>query len=232
MTDKKKPEEKDAEVAIESAIGRTEAWLQQNSKMLLTILGAIIVVVGGYFAYQYLYKAPRQQKAATAIYQAQQALAAEDYALALNGDGNTIGLLSIIDQYGGTATGNLAKHYAGRCYLQQGDYTNAIAYFDQYKAVDGIPGKSVNAINAGLTGDAYAQSGDPAKAAAAYDRAVKAGNDPLTAPYYAKKAGETYVQLGEYRKALEMYRIIKDRFPQALDLFEIDKAIAQIEQKL
>lgn len=232
MADKKKIEEKDAEVVIESAIGRTEAWLQQNAKVLLTVLGVIVVMVGGYFAHQYLYKAPRQEKAATAMYYAQQAFAAKDYALALNGDGNTIGFLAIIDQYGGTASANLAKHYAGECYLRQGDYTNAISCFDQYKAVDGIPAALVNAKNAGLTGDAYAQLGDPAKAAAAYERAVKAGDDPQTTPYYGRKAGETYVELGEYTKALEVYRMIKDRFPEALDLFEIDKAIAQIEQKL
>ncbi len=233
MANNKKLEEKDAEVVIESAIGRTEAWLQHNAKTLLTILGVIVVIVGGYFAYQYLYKAPRQKKASEAIYQAQLAFAAEDYALALNGDGNTIGLLTIIDQYGGTPSGNLARHYAGQSYLRQGDYANAIAYFTQYKDVAGsIPGDLVNAMNAGLTGDAYAESGDMAKAAAAYERAMRLGEDPLTTPRYGKKAADTYEQLGEYRKALELYQQVKDRFPSAMDVIEIDKAIARIEQKL
>lgn len=232
MADKKKPEEKDAEVVIESAIGRTEAWLQRNSKVLLTALAVIVVVVGVYFAYQYLYKAPRQEKAAAAMYQAQQAFTNEDYALALNGDGNTIGFLQIIERYGGTASGNLACHYAGQCYLQQADYSNAISYFDRYKTVAGVPAALVNAVNAGLTGDAHAQLGELAKAAAAYEKAVGAGDDPLTTPYYGRKAGDAYAGLGEYRKALELYRMVKDRFPSVRDVIEIDKAIAQVEQKL
>ncbi len=153
MANKKKPEEKDVDVVIESAIGRTEAWLQHNAKTLLTILGVIVVVVGGYFAYKNLYQDKRQERAAAAIYQAQQAFLNEDYALALNGDGNTIGFLSIADQYGGTSSGNLAKHYAGQCYLRLGDYQNAIKYFGMYKDVKGIPSQIVNSMNAGLTGD-------------------------------------------------------------------------------
>ena len=233
MANKKKLEEKDPEIAIESAIGRSEAWIQRNSKTLLTILLVVVVVVGGYFAYQYLYKAPRQEKAATAMYQAQEAFAAENYSVALNGDGNTVGFLQIIDQYGGTASGNLARHYAGQCYMKEGDFNNAVRYFGEYKNVKGsIPGQLVNAINAGLTGDAYVELGDLQKGVAQYEKAVKEGNDALTAPYYSRKAGDIYAELGNYAKALEMYNIVKVRFPSSMEAREIDKAIGQVEQKL
>ena len=229
---KKQAAEKDPEVAIESAIGRSEAWLQRNSKVLLTVLAVIVVIVGGYFAYQYLYQAPRQEKAATAIYQAQDAFANEDYTLALNGDGNTIGFLQIIDQYGGTASGNLAYHYAGRCYLRTADYAKAIEYFGKYKNVDNsIPAVAVNAMNAGLLGDAYAQTGDMQKAAAQYEKAA-GGKDELTAPYYNRKAGDIYMQLGDYTKALAMYLMVKDNYPASTEARDIDKLIAQAQQKL
>lgn len=233
MANKKKQEEKDPEVTIESALGRTEAWLQRNSKLLLTVLAVVVVAVGGYFAYQYLYKAPRQEKAATALYQAQNAFAEQDYALALNGDGNTIGFLQVISQYGGTASGNLAKHYAAQCYLKQGDYQSAIQYFNQYKAVkNSIPAALINAMNAGMTGDAYAQLGDLQNAASSYEKAVAAGDDPVTTPYYGQKAGEAYEQAGNFQKALEMYKMVKDRYPLVMEIAEIDKAIARVEQKL
>ena len=53
----------DPEAAIENAIGRTEAFLQKNGKLLLSLLAVIVVVVGGYFGYKYLYVAHRAEKA-------------------------------------------------------------------------------------------------------------------------------------------------------------------------
>jgi tetratricopeptide (TPR) repeat protein len=234
MSDKKNHEpEKDAGVAIASAIGQTENWILQNGKTLLTILGVLVVIVGGWFGYKYLYQAPRQEKAAAAMFRAQTAFENDSFEQALNGDGNSVGFLSIIDQYGSTASGNLARHYAGQCYLRLGQYDEAIRYFGQYKTVGGsIPAKLVNAMNAGLTGDAYVQKGDLAQGASAYEKAVNAGGDDLTTPYYCRKAGQAYEQLGDYTRALEMYRQIKDHYPASMEAQDIDKYIAQIEQKI
>lgn len=42
-----------------------------------------------------------------------------DFELALVGDENGAGFLDVIEKYGSTPSGNLAKHYAGICYLRQ-----------------------------------------------------------------------------------------------------------------
>lgn len=232
MVNKKQKPQEDPEVKIESAIGRTEAWIQKNAKTLLTILVVVIVVAGGYFAYQYLYKAPRQEKAASAMFNAQYAFDSDSLSLALNGDGNTQGFIQIIDKYGSTPSGNLAKHYAGQCYLRMGQYDNAIQYFNQYKDAKGIPAQLVNAMNAGFTGDAYIQLGDLDKGVSMYEKAVRTGDNMLTTPYYSRKAGQIYEQLGNYKKALEMYNTVKDKFPTSMEARDIDKYIGQVEQKL
>ena len=233
MANTKKEEEKDPGVAIGSAIGRSEAWIQRNMKMLVTALLVVSLAVGGYYAYLYLYKAPQQEKAATAMYQAQEAFADDLIPVALNGDGNTIGFLQIIDKYSGTESGNLARHYAGQCYLKQGDFNNAIRYFGEYKSVKGsVPALLINAINAGLAGDAYVELGDLQKGVAQYEKAVKESDDVLTAPYYSRKAGDIYAELGNYAKALEMYTVVKVRYPASMEAREIEKAIGALEQKL
>lgn len=233
MTDNKKTVEKDPEVAIESAIGRSEDWLQRNSKVLLTILVVGVVVVGGWFAYQYLYKAPRNEKAQAAMFRAEEAFGAENYTLALNGDGNTVGFLRIVDQYGGTAAANLAHHYAGQCYLKTGDFANAITQFDRYKTVaKSAPAELINAINAGLTGDAWVESGDLEKGVAQYEKAVAESDNELTAPRYSRKAGDLYVQLGDWARALEAYNRVKIHYPASLEARDIEKSIARVEQKL
>lgn len=232
MVNKKQHASEEPEVVIETAIGKTEEFIHRNGKTLLTILAVAVVLVGGYFGYQYLYQAPRQEKAATAMFNAQHAFAADSFALALNGDGNTQGFLQIIEKYGSTPSGNLAKHYAGQCYLRQGQYQEAIGCFEDYKNVKGIPAQLINSLNAGFMGDAYVQLGNLEKGASLYEEAVSTGEDQLTTPYYSQKAGAIYEMLGNNKKALEMYNIVKLRFPNSMEARDIDKYIAQVEQKL
>ncbi len=231
MVDKKKQEEIDPEVKIESAIGRTEHFIQQNGKTLLTILAVIVVLVGGFFAYKYLYAAPRQEKASASLFVAQDFFAADSFAVALNGDGQHDGFLQVAEKYGSTPSGNLAKHYAGQCYLRMGEYQKAIEWFGKFTDVKGIPATMVNAENTGLTGDAYAQLGDLQKAAAQYEKAASMSENALAAPYYCRKAGQVYAKLGNNAKALEFYNRVKNEFPNSLEFREIDKYIGQIEQR-
>ena len=42
-----------------------------------------------------------------------------DYELALLGDDSGAGFLEVIERYGATPAGNLAKHYAGICYRRR-----------------------------------------------------------------------------------------------------------------
>ena len=88
----------------------------------------VVVVVGGFFGYKYLISGPRAEKAAAMMFVAEQQFAGDSFALALNGDGNFAGFLEVIDRYGSTDEGNLARHYAGICYLRLGEYQQALDY--------------------------------------------------------------------------------------------------------
>ena len=71
--------------------------------------------------------------------------------------------LDVVEKYGSTPAGNLAKHYAGICYLRQGDLEQAAAYLAKFKPVKGLPGAIVNAQNWGLQGDVAVERGDYGK---------------------------------------------------------------------
>lgn len=221
----------DPEVAIENALGKTELFFQRNSKLLLTILVVIVVAVGGYFGYKYLYQAPRAEKASEMMFVAQQLFAEDQFDLALEGDGNNAGFLEVIERYGSTPEGNLANHYAGICYLRTGDLDNALKYLHRYASVDGAPGLLINAQNHGLQGDIYVQLKDNGKAVEAYEKAVKAADNVLTTPYYLKKLGLLYEQNGAYDKAVAAYRRIADDYPTSLEARDIEKYIGQAEQR-
>lgn len=60
----RKGEHVDPEQKIETALDKTELFFQKYTKQLLTGLLVVVIVVGGYFAYEYLVKRPRAVKAA------------------------------------------------------------------------------------------------------------------------------------------------------------------------
>lgn len=230
MADKLKAQAEDPEAVIESAIGRTELFFMRNGRSLLVALAAVVVVVGGFFGYKYLIAAPRAEKAAAMMYVAEQQFAVDSFALALNGDGNFDGFLAVIDKYGATPQGNLARHYAGICYLRMGQYEEALNFLSGYKPTKGVPDALVAAQNLGLQGDAQVQLGNYKEAVALYEGAVAASDNALTAPYYLKKAGEVYEKLGDNAKALVSYKKISVDYGGSMEARDIQKYIGRLEQ--
>ena len=183
----KQGEQLDPEQKIETALDKTELFLEKYTKQLLIGLLVVVLIVGGYFAYQYLILQPRNEKAAAMMFVAEQQFAAENYEAALEGDGSNAGFLDVVSRYGSTRQGRLAAHYAGVCYMKQGDLDAAMTYLQKYKHVNGAPGVIINAQNLGLQGDIYVNRGDYAKAQEMYSRAVEAADNVLTTPYYLRK---------------------------------------------
>ncbi len=229
MATNKKQEEIAPEQDIQNALGKTEQFIENNSKTLITALVVVIVLVGGFFGYKHLIASPRTEKALAAMYVAEQTFNDGDYQKALDGDGVNAGFLEIIDQFGSTPQGNLAKHYAGICYFKAGNWEQAISYLKKYKATKGSPNVIVNAQNSGLIGDALVQSGDVAGSIAYYEKAVSTGSNILVTPYYLKKLGLAYEQLGKKDEAKKAYERIFYEFPSSLEANDALKFIGALE---
>ncbi len=227
----RKAEHHDAEETIEAAINKTEGFIFENGKSLLIALAAIVLIAGGFLAYKYIYVAGRTEKAGDMIFAAEQQFARDSFALALNGDGNYAGFLEVIDNYGSTPQGNVAKHYAGICYLRLGDMDNALEQLEGYKAVKGVPGQVVNAQNFGLRGDIHADKGDFEKAAELYGKAVEASDNDFTAPTYLKKQGLAYGKLGKKDEAIAAFRKVEELYPASVEGRDIAKFIGAEQQK-
>lgn len=219
----------DPEMVIESAIGRTESYIERHFKTLLISVGVVILIVGGYFGYANLIAAPNEEKASAAAYIAEQHFQVDSFAVALNGTTEFEGFLSIIDNYGSTRVGNIANHYAGICYLKLNDFDNALKYLSAYKATEGNAAIIINAQNAGLVGDINVEKGNIEEGIKFYEKAVAFQND-FTSPMYLKKAGIAYEQLGNKAKALEAYNKIQDQYPASIEGRDIDKFIGRIAE--
>ena len=212
------------------AMNKTERFFEENGrKMSYIFLGllALGVVIYGYRA---LVSQPRVAKAAELIAEAQARFDAEtpDYALALTGDANGAGFLDVIEQYGSTPSGNRAKHYAGICYLKQGDLEQAAAYLSKYSPVKGLPGAIINAQNYGLQGDVAVEQDDYKRAVALYEKAVEAADNNLTAPMYLRKAGLAARAAGDDKQAVALFQRILDEYPASMDARDAEKLLGTV----
>lgn len=215
-----------------SAMNKTELFLEKNARTVSYVLLGLIVLAALIFGYRSLVVAPRTEKAADMLAQAQYRVeaSAPEYALALNGDENGPGFLDVIEQYGATPSGNLARHYAGICYLKLGDLDNAAMYLGKYKPVKGIPGALVNAQNYGLQGDVAVQKKDYANAVKLFDKAVAAADNNLTAPLYLRKAGLAAQAAGDRAQAIVYYQRILDQYPGSYAAREAEKLLGAANQ--
>lgn len=154
---------------LPGTVNKAEIFYQKNARTINIVGLVIIVLIGGYFGYKYLYLKPQEKKAETMIFKAQQYFARDSFRLALNGDGNNYGYLQVIKRYGSTQAGNLAQYSAGVCYVQMGQYQKGIDYLKKFNAKD----KIVQAMAYGLMGDAYMELGKTSQGINFYK---KAGN--------------------------------------------------------
>lgn len=213
---------------IETTLGKTEMFIEKHQKSIMIVIAAIIVVILAVFGFKKFVVEPREAAAQTAIFRAEQLFENDDYATALNGDGNNAGFLDVINEYGSTKTGNLARYYAGICYLNTGDFNNAIKYLGEYKGKDQI----VRPLAIGAMGDAYMELDNAAEAAKCYERAANETANSFTGPMFLMRAGLAYEMVENYKKALDMYNTIKAEYPNSNEGFNVDKYIAYVEAKM
>ena len=213
------------------AMNKTELFFEKNGRMMSYIFLGLLILAALIFGYRSLLVQPRAEKAAEMIAEAQNRFDSEtpDFELALQGDANGAGFLDVIEQYGSTPSGNLAKHYAGICYLRTGDLENAAKYLAKYSPVKGIPGSLINAQNYGLQGDVAVERQDYAAAVKFYDKAVKAADNNMTAPMYLRKAGLAEQARGNDDKAAAYYEEILTSYPASMEAREAEKLLGTIE---
>ena len=215
------------EVVVAEAVSKTERFFEENGKKVVIALVVLLLLVAGGYAYKYLVMDKNEVAAAEMIVAAQDNFAGEtpNYDLALNGDEAGAGFLAVAEQYGSTKAGNLAKHYAGICYLHLGDLEKAAEYLAKYKAVRGLAAEVVNAQNLGLQGDVAVELGDYAKAAKLFAKAVKASENNFTAPLYLYKQGLALAAAGKAEEAKACYKAITEQYPNSVEARDAEKLL-------
>lgn len=77
---------KEVLVDVQEVYSKTERYIEENKKSLGVILGAIVLVIGGYFAWDRLYVRPLEDEARSAMFMAEKYFEKDSLNKAINGD--------------------------------------------------------------------------------------------------------------------------------------------------
>ncbi len=219
---------------LDAGASRTEEWVARNQKGIFLVVGVIAVALIGYLAYDKVIAGPKEDEAASDMFQAQQYFeqavntpTASDslFKLSLNGGEGKLGFLGIIENHSGTDAANLAEYYAGTALLNTGKYKEAVEHLENFKTKDEV----LDAMAKGATGDAFAQLKKNEDALEFYDKAAKTAVNDLTTPRFLFKAGQIALALNKKAEALKYFKEIQDKYSTSAEGAAIDAYVAMAE---
>lgn len=227
---KKKPEKGsellESHEALAEQLSRGEEFIEKNKKIVFIIGGVLAVVVAGFFLFKY-YKETQNQQANAEVFQAQYYFEQDSLSKALNGDGNNLGFLEIIEEYPMSDAANLSHFYAGAILLRQGQFDDAVDHLQRFSSSDLL----LQARAYCLIGDAYMEQGLYSDAAKQYDKAASYKTNEFTSPYYFYKAAIAYEKMGDTKAAIKNYDVIADKYKSSSEYASALKHSARLKKE-
>lgn len=212
-----------------SAYDRATTYYFQYKKMIGYVVTGIVLVVVAIIVYTNN-RASDDAKAATelgrvfSLYDAG-ATDPRQYKLAIEGqeDRGIWGLKRIVDSYGGTGSGQVARFYLANAYYNIGQYDDALKQFDAFSSSNAM---LTAAAYAGM-GRCYEAKGEFEKAGSMFEKAAGAGVNPASTPDYLSASGRCFGLGGEKEKAVTIFKKLKKEYPTSAAAREADRYISQ-----
>jgi tetratricopeptide (TPR) repeat protein len=148
------------------------------------------------------------------------------YLQAIDGKAGTqeIGLAKIVDEYGGSEQGELARIYLANAYFYTEQYDKAMEAYDDYSGSDNLMVASALAGKAGC----YENQKDYESAAKFYSKAANVSNYVPSNPDYLLNAGINYLKIKNNSEAKSVLDKVKKDYSTSLAAREVDKYLALI----
>lgn len=201
-----------------------QKWVEENTRTISYIAVGIVAVVAIIFIW-FKRQADDNEKATTQLAKIVSYYESGKYELAINGvpQEGAQGLQVIVDEYGGTHAGEIAKLYLANSYYALGNYDKAI---DVYRDIS-INDKTITATAYAGIAACYEIKSDHEKAGLYYEKAASKNMTIMQAPENLQKAAWNYAQTGKKDKAIELLQTLKKEFPSSQYGRDVDKYIAE-----
>ncbi len=207
-----------------TAYFESRRWIDENRRLMSYIVAipVVLIIVVWFVANN---RSQNNQRATTDLAKVYQLYDQGQYKLAVDGipQENIRGLQSIVDDYGSTPSGEMAKLYLADCYFNLKDYDKALKYYSDVDLGDKLLSSSA------LAGEAacHEAKGEHAEAAALYEKAASKYATALQAPDDLFNAAHNYSRAGKKAKAVEMLNRIKKEFPNTSYARDLDRYLVE-----
>lgn len=186
---------------------QAQAWFDENTRLVLIGLGAVVIALVAVFV---ISNAKHKSESQASV----------DLAIALRSYSNNQfeqakpQLNSLVDSYGSTPSGKLARFYLASAMYKTKDYHGALVQYNKFaasfKGDDFIKSSAMAGVAA-----CYEQLEQYESAAEQYLKTAKEFSTVFAAPEYLFKAARCYQLAGNNDKASDLYAKIVQDYPDS-----------------
>jgi len=213
------------EDALVTSYVKVTGWYEENKKFLnYGALALVVIVIGAVIYFNNM--SASNEKAMTELGKVYTYYDNAQYILAIDGvpERNIAGLKSIVENYGGSDAGDLARFYLGNCYYQLRRFDEALEQYDDFSP----PGQLLTVSRLAGIAACREAKGEYAEAASSFEKAAVTYSNDVGAAENLGNAARNFVQAGNKERALELYKKIKKEFPKSPLARDVDRYIAQL----
>jgi tetratricopeptide (TPR) repeat protein len=213
------------EDALVTTYVKLTSFYDANKRNISIALTALVIAVFALVIY-FKNRSENNEKAIAALGAIFETFDAGQFQTAVDGipEKNIPGLKSIVDNYGGSATGDLARFYLASAYAHLGRIDEALKEYGDCSA----PGELLSVARLSGIGSCYESKGMFKEAAGSFEKAATQYPKDVNAAENLNDAARDYGQAGDREKAIELYKRIKKNYPATAFARDADRFIAQL----
>jgi len=203
-----------------------KSFYEENQTAIFSVVAIVAVLIVGVFLYSSKVE-ENNQAASIELSKVMPTYNSGLYLQAIEGKPGTeeIGLRKIVDEYGGSEQGELARIYLANSYYFTEQYDKALEEYDDYSGSDNL------LVAVALAGKAscYQAKGEMEKAAELYKKASNVSKYNPSNSDYLLNAGISYMKLKNFKAAKDLLSKVKKDYATSLAAREADKYLALIK---
>jgi len=227
LTKRKKLSKKEIkEDKLITAYYKAYNFAEENRNRLLTYAGALVVIVLVVIFF-INNRNKNNDEAGVQLALIMNSYDSGNYLEAIEGRAGTklTGLKKIVDKYGSTENGEIAKIYLANAYEYLGKTDDAFKYYDSYSGSNKLFKATALAGEAGYESfkKNYEKAGD------LYKKAGHVSSDNVLNPEYLLNAGINYMKVGKNAEAKELFDKIKKDYTNSAAMREVERYSIQLE---
>jgi tetratricopeptide (TPR) repeat protein len=202
------------------------AFFEENKNRIALYAGILAVIILAIILFMNN-KKKNNELAGTELARIMNVYDSGNYLEAIEGKAGTklIGLKKVVESYGSTENGEIAKIFIANAYNNLGKLDDAYKYYQDYSGSNKIFKATALAGQASYL--AYKKNYE--KAADLYKKAAFVSDADVLNPEYLLHAGINYMAVGKNSDAKELFDKIKKDYKTSAALREVDKYSSQLE---